>query len=118
MHLRNWVPALFTAAACFGCSVEATDELADDEFSTSEGAIGVARTLLALGAPVVVASQWRVDSTPTRDLMIAFHGNRKQKRMTSAESLRQAQLELMNRTETSAPFYWAAFSLFGGYANY
>ena len=89
-----------------------------ERYNTSEGAIGVARTLLALGAPVVVASQWRVDSTPTRDLMIAFHGNRKQKRMTSAESLRQAQLELMNRSETSAPFYWAAFSLFGGYANY
>ncbi|HXQ69041.1 MAG TPA: CHAT domain-containing protein [Pyrinomonadaceae bacterium] len=84
----------------------------------SEGAIGAARTLLALGAPVVVASQWRVDSTPTKDLMIAFHSNRKQKGLTSAESLRQAQLELMSRDATSAPFYWAAFSLFGGYANY
>jgi CHAT domain-containing protein len=89
-----------------------------ERYNKSEGAIGAARTLLALGAPVVVASQWRVDSTPTKDLMIAFHGNRKQKQMTSAESLRQAQLELMSRTETSAPFYWAAFSLFGGYANY
>jgi CHAT domain-containing protein len=38
--------------------------------------------------------------------------------MTSAESLRQAQLEMLSRNETSAPFYWAAFSLFGGYANY
>lgn len=89
-----------------------------ERYNKSEGAIGAARTLLALGAPVVVASQWRVDSTPTKDLMIAFHRNRKQKRMTSAESLRQAQIELINRTETSAPFYWAAFSLFGGYANY
>lgn len=89
-----------------------------ERYNKSEGAIGAARTLLALGAPVVVASQWRVDSAPTRDLMIAFHSNRKQKGMTSAESLRQAQLELMRREETSAPFYWAAFSLFGGYANY
>ncbi len=84
----------------------------------SEGAIGIARTLLALGAPLVVASQWQVDSEPTRDLMIAFHRNRKDKRMTSAESLRQAQLEVLARNETKAPFYWAAFSLFGGYANY
>jgi CHAT domain-containing protein len=38
--------------------------------------------------------------------------------MTSAESLRQAQLQVLSRNETSAPFYWAAFSLFGGYANY
>ncbi len=89
-----------------------------EHYNKSEGAIGIARTLLALGVPVVVASQWKVDSEPTRDLMIAFHRNRKQKLMSSAESLRQAQLELLSRDTTSAPFYWAAFSLFGGYANY
>jgi CHAT domain-containing protein len=50
--------------------------------------------------------------------MIAFHRNRKERRMTSAESLRQAQLEMLSKSETAAPFYWAAFSLFGGYANY
>lgn len=89
-----------------------------ERYNKSEGAIGIARTLLALGAPVVVASQWKVDSAPTKDLMIAFHRNRKNRGMTSAESLRQAQLEVMSRGETEAPFYWAAFSLFGGYANY
>lgn len=89
-----------------------------ERYNKSEGAIGIARTWLALGAPLVVASQWKVDSEPTKDLMIAFHRNRKQKGMTSAESLRQAQLEVLSRDETKAPFYWAAFSLFGGYANY
>ena len=89
-----------------------------ERYNKSEGAIGIARTLLALGAPIVVASQWKVDSEPTKDLMIAFHRNRKEKGMTSAESLRQAQLEVLSRDKTSAPFYWAAFSLFGGYANY
>ncbi|HKO43698.1 MAG TPA: CHAT domain-containing protein [Pyrinomonadaceae bacterium] len=87
-------------------------------YNKSEGAIGVARTLLALGSPLVVASQWRVDSEPTKDLMIAFHRNRKEKGLTSAESLRKAQLEMLSREHTQAPFYWAAFSLFGGYANY
>jgi CHAT domain-containing protein len=87
-------------------------------YNKSEGAIGIARTWLALGAPVVIASQWKVDSEPTKDLMIAFHRNRKEKRMSSAESLRQAQLELLGRDQTMAPSYWAAFSLFGGYANY
>jgi len=89
-----------------------------ERYNKSEGAIGIARTLLALGVPVVVASQWQVDSEPTKDLMIAFHRNRKEKRMTSAESLRQAQLEMLSRGETKAPFYWAAFSQFGGYAEY
>lgn len=89
-----------------------------ERYDRSEGAIGVARTFLALGAPVVVASGWKVDSEPTRDLMVAFHGKRRESGLTSAESLRRAQLELLNRPETRAPFYWAAFSLFGGYASY
>jgi CHAT domain-containing protein len=73
---------------------------------------------LALGVPLVIASQWKVDSEPTKDLMIAFHRNRKENRMTSAESLRRAQLEILSSAGTKEPFYWAAFSLFGGYANY
>jgi CHAT domain-containing protein len=89
-----------------------------ERYDKSEGAIGIARTFLALGAPLVVASQWKVDSEPTKDLMIAFHRNRREKRLPSAESLRQAQLEVLGNARTSAPFYWAAFSLFGGYANY
>ncbi len=89
-----------------------------ERYDKSEGAIGIARTLLALGAPLVVASQWQVDSEPTKDLMIAFHHNRKKRGMTSAESLRRAQLEVLGAEKTNAPFYWAAFSLFGGYANY
>ena len=89
-----------------------------ERYDKSEGAVGVSRTFLALGAPVVVASQWPVDSEPTKDLMIAFHRNRKESGTASAESLRRAQLELLSRDETRAPFYWAAFSLFGGYANY
>ena len=93
-------------------------ETAYERHNRSEGAIGIARTFLALGAPVVVASQWKVESAATRDLMIAFHRGRKHDGMTSAESLRQAQLEVLRRSETSAPFYWAAFSLFGGHAKY
>jgi CHAT domain-containing protein len=87
-------------------------------YDESEGAVGVARAFLALGAPLVVASQWQVDSEPTKELMKAFHRNRKERGMTSAEGLRRAQLEVLSRDGTRAPFYWAAFSLFGGYANY
>jgi CHAT domain-containing protein/Tfp pilus assembly protein PilF len=89
-----------------------------EHYNKSEGAIGAARTFLALGGPAVVATQWKVDSESTRDLMIAFHQNRKQKTMSSAESLRKAQLEMLSKEKTSAPFYWAPFSLFGGYVNY
>lgn len=89
-----------------------------ERYDQSEGAIGIARTLLALGAPLVVASQWKVDSEPTKELMIAFHRNRKANQLAAAESLRRAQLEMLANERTSAPFYWSAFSLFGGYAGY
>jgi CHAT domain-containing protein len=89
-----------------------------EHYNNSEGAIGAARTFLALGGPAVVATQWKVDSESTHDLMIAFHQNRRQKNKSSAESLRAAQLEMLSKDRTSAPFYWAAFSLFGGYVNY
>lgn len=89
-----------------------------ERYDKSEGAIGIARTFLALGAPLVVASQWKVDSEPTKDLMIAFHRNRKEAGLSAAESLRRAQLAVLSNEQTSTPFYWAAFSLFGGYANY
>lgn len=89
-----------------------------ERYDKSEGAIGVARTFLALGAPIVVASQWMIDSEAAKDQMIVFHRNRKLNHLSSAESLRQAQLETLRNRETKSPYYWAAFSLFGGYANY
>jgi CHAT domain-containing protein len=89
-----------------------------ERFNRSEGSIGAARTFLALGVPLVVASQWKVESAATRDLMIAFHRGRKQSAVGSAESLRQAQLGILKKPEWNAPFYWAAFSIYGGYASY
>jgi CHAT domain-containing protein len=93
-------------------------ETAFEQYNRSEGSIGIARTFLALGAPLVVASQWKVESETTRDLMVAFHRDRRQKGMSSAAALRAAQLEIMGKAETAAPFYWAAFSLYGGYSTY
>ncbi len=89
-----------------------------ESYNYSEGAIGIARTFLAAGVPLVLASSWTVDSEATRDLMIAFHRNRKGKGAKSAESLRQAQLQLLQNTATAAPYYWSAFNPVGGYTNY
>ena len=101
-------PKLIVLSAC---------ETGSELFNRSEGAVGIARTFLALGAPMVVASIWKVDSAQTKELMIAFHRNRVEKRMSSVESLRQAQLALLAGKQ-AVPFHWAAFSLFGGYGNY
>lgn len=89
-----------------------------ERFNRSEGAIGIARTFLAMGTPLVVAGNWKVDSEASKNLMILFHQNRREKGLTSAESLRQAQLELLRREVTAAPYFWSGFSLVGGFTNY
>ena len=91
-----------------------------EKFFKGEGAIGIARTFLAIGAPVVVASRWKVDSAATRDLMIAFHRNRKEKNLSSVEALRAAQIEMLRGADENfrQPYFWSAFSVIGASANY
>ncbi|MCD9186275.1 MAG: CHAT domain-containing protein [Pyrinomonadaceae bacterium] len=85
-----------------------------------EGAIGIAQSFLAIGAPVVVASNWKVDSETAKDLMIAVHRNRKLGMMNVSEALRQAQLEMLrnNQEILHSPYFWAAFSVIGGFTDY
>lgn len=93
-------------------------ETAFEQFNKSEGAIGIARTFLAMGTPLVVASSWKVDSEATKDLMIAFHNKRRVEKLSSAAALRQAQLMMLRSSNFSSPYYWSAFSATGGLTNY
>jgi CHAT domain-containing protein/Tfp pilus assembly protein PilF len=81
-----------------------------------EGMMGLSRTFLAAGVPLVIGSLWRVDSDSTGDLMIAFHRNRTSGNLSSAEALQGAQLALVNGPDRRFrhPYYWAAFTLSGG----
>ena len=83
-----------------------------------EGATGFARSFLVAGVPVVVASLWPVDSDATSGLMIAFHRFRKIKRYPTTESLRQAQLQIMGDENYRSPYYWAGFTVIGGYSTF
>jgi CHAT domain-containing protein len=85
-----------------------------------EGAVGLARPFIAAGVPLVVASLWPVESDDTANLMISFHKHRKQDHVSTAEALRRAQLEAIQRSRASQSFdyQWAAFVTVGGYANY
>jgi len=85
-----------------------------------EGAIGVARSFLAIGSPSVLASGWKIDSEAAKDLMIAFHRNRKEKGLKNAEALRSAQIEMLKSENPRfrTPYFWSAFSLVGGFTNY
>jgi CHAT domain-containing protein len=93
-------------------------ELEGDD--TGEGMIGIARTFLAAGAPLVVASQWPVDSDATAALMIRFHRLRKLEGLSTTAALRRAQQDMLAGADEHhrSPYYWAAFLPVGGHTDY
>jgi CHAT domain-containing protein/tetratricopeptide (TPR) repeat protein len=91
-----------------------------EQYYNGEGLIGLSRTFLAAGAPLVVASGWSVDTEATAELMKRFHFYRRQEKMTTTVALRNAQLEMLNAPDGRfrEPYYWAAFAAFGGHAAF
>ncbi|HXG85548.1 MAG TPA: CHAT domain-containing protein [Pyrinomonadaceae bacterium] len=91
-----------------------------ENFYNGEGMIGAARTFLAAGIPLVVASQWEVDSDATAELMIRFHKYRKIEKLSTVDALRRAQLDLINGRDErfKNPYYWSAFVALGGYSEF
>jgi CHAT domain-containing protein len=86
-----------------------------------EGSVGLSRPFLAAGIPLTVASLWPVeDSRATSELMINFHKARKSEGLSTVESLRKAKLMLLKGSETKYrhPFYWAPFTVTGGYSEF
>lgn len=91
-----------------------------EQYYNGEGLVGLSRTFLAAGVPVVVASQWQVDSAATAELIKRFHFFRKRENLSTAAALRRAQLEMTESADARfrQPFYWAAFAVYGGYAEF
>jgi CHAT domain-containing protein len=85
-----------------------------------EGAVSLARPFIVAGVPLVVASLWPVDSESAAQLMVSFHRHRTQEHLPTAEALQLAQLEMLGGDDTRYrhPYYWAAFTAIGGYAEY
>jgi CHAT domain-containing protein len=89
-----------------------------ESYLNGEGMIGLSRTFLAADVPLVVASQWKVDSEATAALMENFHRIRREQKLPTVVALRHAQLEMMKSDKFKAPYYWAAFAVFGGYSKF
>ncbi len=92
---------------------------------SGEGLIGLTRAFQYAGARSVVASLWSVSDQATAELMTRFHRHYAAG-LSKDDALRQAQIELVRKpiriitangqtveTDASAPFFWAAFQLFG-----
>jgi len=75
--------------------------------------MGIPRAFIYAGSPSVVASLWNVNDEATAVLMGKFYENLKT--MEKAESLKLAQLYLLQNAKYRVPYYWAAFSLTGDY---
>jgi CHAT domain-containing protein len=71
------------------------------------------------GVPTTVASQWKVESNSTTELMLAFHRARrimktqKNSSFATAKALRMAELQLLHKGVHTHPFYWAGFVVTG-----
>ncbi|MGI8718963.1 MAG: CHAT domain-containing protein [Nitrososphaeraceae archaeon] len=76
--------------------------------------IGLSRAFLFAGAISIIVSLWSVETESTRDLMENLYKNLKDGK-NKADSLREAQIKIMNKNEYSHPFFWAPFILVGEY---
>ena len=92
---------------------------------SGEGLIGLTRAFQYAGTRSVVASLWSVADQVTAELMARFHRHYAAG-LPKDEALRKAQIELIRKPirittangqtvemDASAPFFWAAFQLFG-----
>jgi CHAT domain-containing protein len=77
-----------------------------------EGMLSLTWAFQYAGARSVVASLWEVGDASTAELMRRFYGHLGQG-LSKAEALRRAQVALLMRGPTTAPYFWAAFQLVG-----
>lgn len=89
-------------------------------YYAGEGLVGLSRTFLVTGVPLVVASAWKVESEKTNEIMKNFHYYRREKKLSTTQALRQAQLDMLNKSNDKfqSIYFWAAFAAFGGYTEY
>jgi len=101
-----------------------TCESALGETVSGEGILGLTRAFHYAGARSVMASLWSVTDRSTAALMARIYANLKAG-MEKDAALRAAQLTLLHEPVTppgssepmdaSAPYFWAAFQLYGDY---
>lgn len=88
-------------------------DTARGRISNGEGVIGMTWAAFIAGAPTTVASQWKVESKSTTDLMLEFHRQLLTGKFSKAEALRRAELKLMKMPQYKHPSYWAGFVIVG-----
>ncbi|BAZ40843.1 TPR repeat protein [Calothrix sp. NIES-4101] len=77
--------------------------------------LGLAGLAVKSGARSTIATLWPVKDKAAEMLMTSFYEQLRQPKITKAEALRQAQINLIHRTDFRDPFFWSAFVLVGNW---
>ena len=83
------------------------------EVRVGEGVFGLRRAFQVAGVRTVIMSLWSVEDQATLEWMRALYVDRLQKKLSTAEAVRDASLTVLRarraRGESTHPFYWGAF---------
>ncbi|WP_375512322.1 CHAT domain-containing protein [uncultured Nostoc sp.] len=77
--------------------------------------LGLAGLAVKSGARSTIATLWPVKDKAAQMLMTRFYDQLRRPRITKAEALRQAQINLIRQTDFGDPFFWSAFVLVGNW---
>lgn len=77
--------------------------------------LGLAGLAVKSGARSTIATLWPVKDKAAQMLMTRFYEQLRQPKITKAEALRQAQINLIRQTDFRDPFFWSAFVLVGNW---
>jgi CHAT domain-containing protein len=81
-----------------------------------EGVVGMSWALFIAGCPSTIASQWKIASAPTADLLIDFYRQWNALRdqpLAKVRALARAQRNMLRQPKRRHPFFWAPFILVG-----
>lgn len=86
------------------------------EIRSGDGLVGLSRGFMVAGAKNVGVSLWSVDDEATSEFMVRMYKKRKEG-MSYVDAYRAVKNEFRKDSQWSHPFYWAAFTLYGGASN-
>lgn len=88
-------------------------ETAVGQKNPSAGVHNLVHSFSVAGAISIIATLWPISDYITPQLLHEFYKNYFAGRQDKAEALQRAQIELIKKSETKHPFFWAGFMLFG-----
>ncbi|MEH2121693.1 CHAT domain-containing protein [Nostoc sp.] len=91
--------------------LSACDTAAGDD----RAVLGLAGLAVKSGARSTIATLWPVKDKAAAMLMTHFYEQLRQSKITKAEALRQAQINMIQQTDFHDPFFWSAFVLVGNW---